>query len=292
MKERPLDSLPLFSTLLAKERLLLSKRMETQKFSQGEEIFTQGAPSEALYLIESGWVRLTREEKGERLTIATLGAGDLLGEEDFLLNRPYSVGAKATSEVIAWRLAKADLLAVIKEEPQIGVKLSIALGSPMAAESAKAAAPRIRPPLPAWPVSLGQGVRILMAALRDLVRWQAHQRRALRVQLGVVVLLLIWLCGISAPTAVISSMTGGEGMAALLTTPTPTFTPMPTDTPAPSPTATPTELAVATPTETSLPSPTATPETPALAVAPSATPTTHTYAVACSGWSGGLRYER
>lgn len=116
MKERPLDSSFLFSTLLAKERSLLSKRMETQEFSPGEEIFAQGAPSKALYLIESGWVRLTREEKGEKLTIATLGPGDLLGAEGFLLDRPYSVGAEAISEVTAWKLAKTDLLALVKKE--------------------------------------------------------------------------------------------------------------------------------------------------------------------------------
>jgi len=423
VKERPLDSLPLFSTLRVKERLLLSGRMETGKFSRGEEIFAQGALSEALYLIESGWVRLTREEKGESITIATLGPGDLLGEEDFLLDRPYSVGAEATSEVTAWKLAKADLLAVVRREPQIGVKLSIALGSPVAgtaeylaehrlaktslfsplppdllldlaerlrpkgyergekicqagdpaeaiyivesgriealpgvegegiyslgegglfgemavltgrgygatyraatqvtlwalsreefgrltqahpllrrvagehrrakviglpvaAEPIKAAAPRIRLSLRARLVSLGQGVRMLVAAFRDLVRWQAHQRRALRVQLGVVVLLLIWLCGISAPTAVISSMTRGEGMAALLATPTPTFTPspMPTDTltstptntPTSTPTQTPTSTPTQTPTATSTPTPTNAPtQTPVVAAAPTATP--------------------
>ncbi len=155
-------------------------------------------------------------------------------------------------------------------------------------ERIKAAAARIRRSLAVWLLSLGQRVRTLVAALGDLMKWQAHQGRAVRVQLGVVVLLLIWLCGISAPTAVISSMTNGEGMAALLATPTPTFTPsptptdtptstptftpMPTNTALPSPTATPTELAVATPTETLVPSPTATPETPALVAAPTATP--------------------
>lgn len=157
--------------------------------------------------------------------------------------------------------------------------------SSLFSERIKAVAPRIRLSLSARLAPLGQGVRMLVAAFRDLVRWQARQKRAIRVQLGVVVLLLIWLCGISAPTAVISSMTGGEGMVALLATPTPTFTPspiptdtptstptftpMPTDTPTPSPTATPTELATATPTET--PTPTATPEALVLAAAPTAT---------------------
>ena len=432
MKERPFDGSRLFSTLLVEEWLLLRKRMETQKFSPGEEIFAQEALSEVLYLIESGWVSLTREEKGERVTIATLGPGDLLGEEDFLLDRPYSVGAETTSQVTAWRLGKADFLTVVRKEPQIGVKLSIALGSqvvgvveylaehrlpktslfsplptdllfdiarrlrpkgykrgeeicragdpgeaiyivesgriealpgvegeevsplgeggffgetavltgrgygatyraaaqvtlwtlskeefgrlaqahpllrrvagehlrakvfglPVAAEPMKARAPRIRLSLLARPVSFGQGVRTLTAAFRDLLRWQAHQRRAVRVQLGVVVLLLIWLCGVSAPTAVISSMTGGEGMVALLAAPTPTFTPspmptetptgtptftpMPTDTPVPSPTATSVAVSVATPTETPVPSPTATPETPVVAATPTSIPPTAT----------------
>ena|GEM_PF-1994443 len=417
MKERPLDSSALFSTLLAKERLLLSRRMETQEFSQREEIFAQGALSEALYLIECGWVRLTREEKGERLTIATLGPGDLLGEEDFLLDRPYSVGAEATSEVTTWGLAKADLLAVVREEPQIGVKLSIALGSPVAgvveylaehrlaktslfsplptdllldiAErlrpqrygrgekicqagdpgeaiyivesgriealpgvegeevsslgegglfgemavltdrgygatyraatqltlwtlsreefgrlaqahpllrrvagehrrarvfglpvAAEPVAARIRLSLAARLVSLGQGVRTLVAAFRDLMRWQAHQRRAVRVQLGVIVLLLIWLCGVSAPTAVISSMTGGEGMAALLAAPTPTFTPspVPTDTPTPPP-PTPTSTATLTP----LPTDTPTPSPPTPTEVPADTPTPEPTATPVTG---------
>jgi len=414
MKECLLDSSPLFSILLAEERLLLSRRMETQKFSRGEEIFAQGALSKALYLIESGWVRLTREEKDKRLTIASLSPGDLLGEEDFLLDRPYSVSAEATSEVTAWRLAKADLLAIVRKEPQVGVKLSIALGSLVAgvveylaehrlaktslfsslptdllldiaerlrpkgyarrekiceagdpgeaiyivesgriealpgvegeevsslgegelfgemavltgrgydatyraatqvtlwalsreefgrlaqahpllrrvagehrraaAEPVKARVPRTRLSLPAWPVSLSQGVRTLVVAFRDLVKWQAHQRRVIRVQLGVVVLLLIWLCGISTPTVVISSMTGGEGMAALLATPTPTFTPspMPTDTPTsmptftPMPTDTPTSTPTLTPvpTDTPVPTPT-TAEATVVAAAPTATP--------------------
>jgi len=417
--ERPFDSSSLFSGLRAKERLLLSTTMEVQKFSQGEEIFAQGALSETLYLIESGWVRLTREEKGERVTMATLGPGDLLGEEEFLLDRPYSVGAEATSEVTAWKLAKADLLAVVRKEPQIGVKLSIALGSPVAgvaeylaehrlaktslfsslptdllldiaerlrpkgyergekicqagdlgeaiyivesgriealpgvegeevrslgegglfgemavltgrghgatyraatqvtlwvlsreefgrlaqahpllrrvagehgrakvfglpvaAERIKAAAARIRLSLAARLLSLGQGVRMLVAAFRDLLKWQAHQRRAVRVQLGVVVLLLIWLCGVSAPTAVISSMTGGEGMVALLAAPTPTFTPspMPTDTPTlspPTPTSTATLIPLPTDTPTPPPlTPTPLPPTPSPTEVPTDTPT-------------------
>jgi len=164
------------------------------------------------------------------------------------------------------------------------VKKRLFDSSSLFSERIKVAAARIRLFL-ARLLSLGQGVRTLIFAFRELVRWQVHQRRAVRVQLGVVVFLLIWLCGVSAPTAVISSMTNGEGMVALLATPTstftpspmptdtptstPTFTPRPTDTPVPSPTSTPTELATATPTETPVPAPTA---TPVVAAAPTATP--------------------
>lgn len=49
-------------------------------FQQGETIFAEGDPGDAMYIVESGSVGIVKTVEGEKVKLATLSAGGLFGE--------------------------------------------------------------------------------------------------------------------------------------------------------------------------------------------------------------------
>jgi CRP-like cAMP-binding protein len=120
---------PLFSALTEQERRSITAEMQPKSCQKGQGIVLEGAPSEAMYFVDSGWVSIFSEQSGRRAILANLGPGSLLGDVDFLLERPYSTTAEAASEVKLWVLGKSEFKELVSREPAIGIKLSLALGS-------------------------------------------------------------------------------------------------------------------------------------------------------------------
>ena len=120
---------PLFSALTEEERRSITAEMQPETYPKGQSIVVEGAPSQAMYFVDSGWVSIFSEQDGRKAILANLGPGSVLGDVDFLLDRPYSTTAEAASEVRLWALDKSDLKELITREPSIGIKLSLALGA-------------------------------------------------------------------------------------------------------------------------------------------------------------------
>jgi len=131
MKKWHLES-PLFSALSEEERRTISSEMQPEDYRKGETIFAEGTPSQAMYVVESGWVSIISETDGRKSILANLGPGSVLGEMAFFGDRPYSTSAEAASEVTVWVLTKPAFAELIASEPSIGVKLSLASGSKIA----------------------------------------------------------------------------------------------------------------------------------------------------------------
>jgi CRP/FNR family cyclic AMP-dependent transcriptional regulator len=73
-----------------------------RKLSKGDVLFREGDSSDAMYVIKSGKIAITKTKGSSEIQLAELGAGDMLGEMAFFDNKPRSAGAKAmvNSEVI------------------------------------------------------------------------------------------------------------------------------------------------------------------------------------------------
>ncbi len=125
MKEEFIKNAPLFAEFNDTERRAVGRRMRLETYQPGELIFAQGTESDALYLIEEGWVKLT--EDSSRTPIATLGPGSLLGETDFFMGRERSMTARANSSLSLWVLDENAVLDLIEEHNEIGLKLGLAL---------------------------------------------------------------------------------------------------------------------------------------------------------------------
>ncbi len=120
---------PLFSALSEQERRTVAAEMQPEEYHQGQSIFVEDAPSQAMYVVDSGWVSIFSEAGGRKAILANLGPGSILGEMAFFADRPYSTTAESASEVKLWVLHKSDFKELIAREPSIGIKLSLALGS-------------------------------------------------------------------------------------------------------------------------------------------------------------------
>ena len=67
------------------------------KLKKGEELFREGDPSDAMFIIQKGRLAITKNKGKSSITLAELKQGDLLGEMAFFDKSPRSAGAKAAS---------------------------------------------------------------------------------------------------------------------------------------------------------------------------------------------------
>lgn len=129
MKLRYVGNAPFFSCLSEQEQECISQRMHLEHRRNSETLFHKGDDSNALYLVKSGWVRLVANGG---TALASQGPGSLVGETDLFLERPRSLGAVLTTDAELWVLTKEDLAELIAENPQIGIKLTVAFGAHLA----------------------------------------------------------------------------------------------------------------------------------------------------------------
>ncbi len=129
MKLRYVGNAPFFSSLSEEEQGRVSQRMHLEQRRSGEILFRKGDGSTALYLIKSGWVRLVANGG---TALASQGPGSLVGETDLFLDRPHSIGATIATDAALWVLTQDDLIDLIAEIPQIGLKLTLAFGARIA----------------------------------------------------------------------------------------------------------------------------------------------------------------
>jgi len=98
----------------------LTHTRELRQFAAGDVIFQFGEPGDGFYVIESGAVRITAPMSGghEFRMLATLGAGDMLGEMAVIDNVPRSATARAEHDTTAWFFSGDELLAILESSPR------------------------------------------------------------------------------------------------------------------------------------------------------------------------------
>ncbi|GAA0817877.1 cyclic nucleotide-binding domain-containing protein [Colwellia sp. D2M02] len=98
----------------------MSNRVE---LSKGEVLFSEGDTCRAVYVINSGTVRLSKERNGLSVTIATLNKGDFLGEMALLTGRDRSCTATANSDVNLLAYGEAEFKALLKSNNDIALTI-------------------------------------------------------------------------------------------------------------------------------------------------------------------------
>ncbi|HEY2964449.1 MAG TPA: DUF1003 domain-containing protein [Pyrinomonadaceae bacterium] len=123
-----LRSVPLFASLdddAARDlRNLLSEKTATQN----TRLFRQGDTGDAMYLIESGRVRISiRAEDKQEVTLAELAQGDFFGEMSIIDGRQRSADAQVIEDSRLAVLSRDAFLSFVRKKPDVALEMLSAL---------------------------------------------------------------------------------------------------------------------------------------------------------------------
>jgi CRP/FNR family transcriptional regulator len=124
-----LHSVPVFSALGPDDLAQVAQVAVPRQFSGGEVVFREGDSSDTCYVIRSGHVRAIREHPdGRSITLANFGPGDFFGELAMFDDERRSATVEALEDTDAIGILGRDMRRLLREHPDISVKLLAALG--------------------------------------------------------------------------------------------------------------------------------------------------------------------
>ncbi|MFF4116778.1 cyclic nucleotide-binding domain-containing protein [Streptomyces sp. NPDC001714] len=117
-------AIKLLTALPQAQRERLMELAHEVSFPEDSRIFEAGGTADRFWVIRSGAVNLDQEVTSrKRVTVATLGAGDLLGWSWLFPPYTWDFGAVAFSQVRAYEYDAASVLALCVEDPLLGLSL-------------------------------------------------------------------------------------------------------------------------------------------------------------------------
>lgn len=124
MDESVIRSSPLFAQLDDAGYLAVRERMTELTFRRGEQIFSEGAPGDRLFVLTEGKVKLghTAPDGREHL-LGILGPGEILGEVSLYDPGPRTATATALARTGLLALTHGELLRVLEQRPEISQHL-------------------------------------------------------------------------------------------------------------------------------------------------------------------------
>lgn len=126
-RQRRLQNTPLFRTLKPLEVKFVDGVMHERRYLPDEIIFDEGEQGQALYLVMSGRVRISRTIHGNRQLLNELEPGSFFGDLALLDDSPRSAQARALDGCELAVFFRDDFLALMETDAVIGYKISLAL---------------------------------------------------------------------------------------------------------------------------------------------------------------------
>ncbi|HEU4766368.1 MAG TPA: DUF1003 domain-containing protein [Pyrinomonadaceae bacterium] len=123
-----LRSVPLFASLDDEAATELRNLLSEKVVPQNTRLFNQGDSGDAMYLIESGRVRISiRDADKHELTLAELAQGDFFGEMAIIDGRQRSADARVLEDARLAILSRADFLRFVRTKPDVALEMLAAL---------------------------------------------------------------------------------------------------------------------------------------------------------------------
>ncbi|MCX5243063.1 cyclic nucleotide-binding domain-containing protein [Streptomyces prunicolor] len=118
------QAIKLLTALPQTQRERLMELAQEVSFAEDSRIFEAGGTADRFWVVRSGAVSLDQQvTPQQRVTVATLGAGDLLGWSWLFPPYKWDFGAEAFSAVRAYEFDAAAVLALSVEDPLLGLSL-------------------------------------------------------------------------------------------------------------------------------------------------------------------------
>ena len=124
-----LARVPVFETLVEEDLARVAEVCIPRHFGAGEVVFHEGDESDTCYVVRSGHARAIREHTdGRSITLANFGPGDIFGELAMFDYERRSATIEAAEPMEAIAILATDMRRLLREHPDIAVKLIQALG--------------------------------------------------------------------------------------------------------------------------------------------------------------------
>ena len=123
-----LRSVPLFASLDDEAASNLRDLLSDKIVPQNTRLFRQGDTGDAMYLIESGRVRISiHDHDKQELTLAELAQGDFFGEMSIIDGRQRSADARVIEDARLAILSRDAFLGFVRTNPDVALKMLSAL---------------------------------------------------------------------------------------------------------------------------------------------------------------------
>ncbi len=121
-------SVPLFASLDDRAATELRNLLTVKNVPSGTQLFHKGDSGDAMYLLESGRVRISiQDDDGHEVTLADLAQGDFFGEMALIDGRQRSADARVFEEARVAILSREAFLAFVRSSPDIALEMLAAL---------------------------------------------------------------------------------------------------------------------------------------------------------------------
>ncbi len=111
---------------------LLSGYLLPVQLTAGQVLFAQGSNDRTLYLVESGSLSVHYEDSKQRLRLAIVGPGTLVGEGAFFSHRPRSATVQAGVPSLVWALSALRHAELGNRQPAVALQIAMAAGAVLA----------------------------------------------------------------------------------------------------------------------------------------------------------------
>src|SRR5439155_23240190 len=118
-----LRRIPVFAEIEPAKLKLLAFMSERIAFDAGQAVCHQGDPADAAYLLIDGEADIILEGPAGPITVATLGANDIVGEIGILCDAPRNATVQAKNRLVALRIARDPFMRMVKEFPTMAVSI-------------------------------------------------------------------------------------------------------------------------------------------------------------------------
>ena len=98
----------------------------------GQILFSQGATDRTLYLVESGSLSVHYQDSKERIRLALVGPGSLVGEGAFFAHRPRRATVQAAAPSRLWCLTALRYSELANRQPALALALVTMAGQVLA----------------------------------------------------------------------------------------------------------------------------------------------------------------
>jgi CRP/FNR family transcriptional regulator len=119
-----LDAVPLFAELPPGMLAVLESESRVRRYPEGQVLFSEGDPGEALVILEEGRVKVCRfMAGGQEIVLAVQEAPASFGELALIDGAPRSATVIAQTPVVVRMLPRAALMGIVNNEPAVAMAL-------------------------------------------------------------------------------------------------------------------------------------------------------------------------